>query len=186
MGCRRNGLSEKWVVGEVGFVGEVGCQINGLSEKWVVGEVGCRRSRWAPRESISFQRVYVELSFKIRAYLGQPLWEYGTWQWGMRSTVILMSVLNGVIQNKEVRDGKVVFTNCIHLFSLTFIHIYKKRQSLFASIYYILNRSLCHSYTFLLCFLEVFSSYSSCWRAREILYSLLEPHAAFSNSYCTV
>ena len=38
MSYRRNELSEKWVVGEVG------CRRNGLSEKLVVGEMGCRRS----------------------------------------------------------------------------------------------------------------------------------------------
>ena len=52
MGCRRNGLSKKWVLSEKWVVGEMGCRRcgfapkrescrrGGLSDKWVVGEVG--------------------------------------------------------------------------------------------------------------------------------------------------
>ena len=51
-------MSEKWVVGQVDFVGQMGRRTSGLSEKWVVGQVqehveqpSCRTSglseKWA-------------------------------------------------------------------------------------------------------------------------------------------
>ena len=45
-GYRRNGLSEKWVVGEMGFVGEVGYRRNGLSEMWVCAKVRKLSEKW--------------------------------------------------------------------------------------------------------------------------------------------
>ena len=52
MVCRTIGLSDKWFVGQVEFVGQVGCRTSEatcrtteVSDKWVVGDVTLTRSQ---------------------------------------------------------------------------------------------------------------------------------------------
>ena len=94
--CRTGGLSDRWVVGQVG------CRTSGWSDKWVIGQVGCWTSTC--RVVYGVCRVICRMSSRICC-----MWSPSQLNFSEKMPVTLFWAKWGLAQSQETIRG----TNCL-------------------------------------------------------------------------